>query len=223
MWLTVGIPLVSIIIIGLGIFIHNKKNIKLMEWSTFSLAVFTFFLLLFGSMNYSKLVDSISLQTKQMSVSNKPIVYIRASNIIMPGAESKLSKDPADYSLTLVNVGKLPARNLTISGQFNLRAVSKKSDSVANQPNIPGNEFQTLQFLKDVTIYPGQELNFWIRPGRPASHEVDVLDALLTVTYRMTEVDEDLAPERLAFVFKRDFGWVAVGPEGYALKYPGSQ
>lgn len=202
----------------------KKREINmntLTAWSTFAIAVLTFALVLVAAVNFHKFVqnvklmadsvqqqsnsiklqsDSIELQRKDFLLTHKPIIFIKA---VLPPMQQEKKNNPFKHAFILTNSGKLPAREVIITVIFN--QVIGTNIAIDNTQNIP--------ILHEATIYPNNDLMFWVGQAINLGGIPTKAEAIFTINYKCEGIDQ-LMQEKMKFIFSDNtsYKWMYVGP-----------
>ena len=156
--------------------------------------------------NYSKFVQNVELTArnveltaKNIELTHKPIVFIKGTTI-----PQQDTQNPMKHGFVITNTGKLPARDV-------------RADCILNQvagTNIGIDNTVSFPVLGKATIYPNNDLVFWIPEVIHWSQPVTKAEAIFTIHYRSEAIEKEIS-ETMKFIFSEEtnYRWVYVGPE----------
>jgi len=185
---------------------------EIISWNDISaiavsvLCLLTIGILIFAALNYYRFVKNVELTAKNteltaknIELTHKPIIFIKGT--IIPQREIK---NPMKHSFAITNTGKLPARD--VRADCILNQVAGTSIGIDNTTSFP--------ILGKATIYPNNDLVFWIPEAIDWGQPVTKAEAIFTIYYT-SEAFEGEASETMKFIFsiETNYRWVYVGPE----------
>lgn len=204
----------------------KPKMEALTAWSTFTLAVLTFALVLLAAVNFHKFIQninlvaksidqqaasiklqtdslnsqiqSVTLQSKDMLLNHKPVVYIKQ---VIPANNNDLS-DPYSCSFVLTNSGKLPARDVLV---LTISNISYGKDFIVwNLSQTP---------VKKASVYPGADLVFGLTRVSPSNNKMAKADLRIKIQYYGDGLSEFMTEEMRYILSDRTHRkWINVSP-----------
>jgi hypothetical protein len=162
--------------------------------------------LCYAAKNYETLVKNTELTAKNteltarnIELTHKPIVYIKGT--LAPQDDTE---NPMKYGFIITNTGQLPAREVRVTCILN--QVAGTNIGIDNAVSFP--------VLGKATIYPNNDLVFWIPEAIKWGQLVTKADATFSVYYS-SEATSSETSETMKFVFSKEtsYKWMYVGQE----------